>query len=184
MPQALRDEFNTWGYARDEFVENDHFPTQLYVREARRMISDYVMTEANCRSERVAEQPICLGAYNMDSHHTRRIVQDGVVRNEGNVEKKAIPYGIDYRAIVPARGQCRNLLVPVCLSASHIAYGSIRMEPVFMNTGQAAAIAAALSIDSGKSVQEIDYPKLHERLLDDGQVLEWKPTGKEPAAED
>lgn len=184
VPQALRDEFNTWGYAKDEFLENGHFPPQLYVREARRMVSDYVMTEANCRSERIADQPICLGAYNMDSHHTRRIVQDGVVRNEGNVEKKAIPYGIDYRAIVPAKGECSNLLVPACLSASHIAYGSIRMEPVFMNTGQAAATAAALSIDSGKPVQEIDYAKLRERLLADGQVLEWKPASQEPASEE
>ena len=160
---------------RDEFTEADGWQDQLYVREARRMVSDYVMTEHHCRGNDVAEDPIGLGAYGMDSHNTQRYVnRDGEVRNEGDVEVGGFsPYPISYRSIVPKAKECSNLLVPVCLSASHMAFGSIRMEPVFMVVGQSAATAAAHAIEEKVAVQEIDFARLRERLLADKQVLEW-----------
>jgi hypothetical protein len=174
VPPHVRDTVNKWGMARDEFGENGHFPTQMYVREARRMMSDYVMTEADCRWQRKAEDPVALGAYNMDSHNCQRLVQDGFVRNEGDVEVGvAGPYPVSYRSIVPKSGQAENLLVPVCLSATHIAYGSIRMEPVFMILGQSAATAASLAIDAKVSMQALTYAGLRTQLLQDHQILEW-----------
>ncbi|HEY3899872.1 MAG TPA: FAD-dependent oxidoreductase [Chthoniobacter sp.] len=182
VPQHVRDTVNKWGLARDEFPKNGHFPTQLYVREARRMISDYVMTEANCRWERKAEDPVALGAYNMDSHNCQRLVQDGFVRNEGDVEVGvAGPYPVSYRSIVPKAAEAENLLVPVCLSATHIAYGSIRMEPVFMILGQSAATAASLAIDGKVTVQKVDYPQLKAQLVKDAQVLEWTGPSRRPS---
>ena len=138
------------------------------------MVSGYVMTEKDCRGVVKAEDPVGLGAYNMDSHNCRRIVRDGRVENEGDVQVGVSPYPISYRSIVPRRGECPNLLVPVCLSATHISYGSIRMEPVFMVLGQSAAAAACLAIDAGCAVQDVEPGKLRERLLAEGQVLEWK----------
>jgi hypothetical protein len=174
LPQHVRNTVNQWGLAKDEFTENEHFPTALYVREARRMMSDYVMTETDCRWQRKAEDPVALGAYNMDSHNCERIVQDGFVRNEGDVEVGvAGPYPVSYRSIVPKTGQAENLLVPVCLSATHIAYGSIRMEPVFMILGQSAATAACLAIDANVVVQKLDYASLRTQLDKDHQILEW-----------
>jgi hypothetical protein len=175
VPEKVRQHFQTWGLAKDEFVDNDNWPTQLYVREARRMVGEYVMTEANCRDRRVAEDPVGLAAYTMDSHHVRRYVTaEGFVRNEGDVQVGGFPpYPVSYRSLTPRTGECTNLLVPVCLSASHISYGSIRMEPVFMVLGQSAATAAALAIDDNTEVQKVSYPKLQERLLRDGQVLDW-----------
>jgi hypothetical protein len=174
LPQHVRDTVNKWGLAKDEFAATGHFPPQMYVREARRLISDYVMTEADCRWERKADDPVGLGAYGMDSHNCQRLVQGGFVRNEGDVEVGvAGPYPVSYRAIVPKAGQADNLLVPVCLAGSHIAYGSIRMEPVFMAMGQSAATAAALAIDAKTTVQKLDYAALKTRLLADGQILEW-----------
>ncbi|EDY21849.1 putative xanthan lyase [Chthoniobacter flavus Ellin428] len=174
VPQHVRDTVNHWGLAKDEFTENGHFPTALYVREGRRMMSDYVMTEANCRWQKKAEDPVALGAYNMDSHNCQRIVQNGFVRNEGDVEVGvAGPYPVSYRSIVPKAGQAENLLVPVCLSATHIAYGSIRMEPVFMILGQSAATAACLAIDAKVTVQKLDYAPLRTQLDKDHQILEW-----------
>jgi hypothetical protein len=174
VPKASRDAVLKWGFAKDEFPETGHFPSQMYVREARRMISDYVMTEDNCRWKRKVEDSVALGAYGMDSHNCQRLVQGGVVRNEGDTEVGVSgPYGISYKSIVPKAAQAENLLVPVCLAASHIAYGSIRMEPVFMATGQSSATAAALAIDGGVTVQKLDYAKLRERLLKDAQILEW-----------
>src|SRR5258708_4661965 len=174
VPQHVRDTVNKWGMAKDEFTENGNFPTALYVREARRMMSDYVMTEADCRWQRKVEDPVAMGAYNMDSHNCQRLVQGGVVRNEGDVEVGvAGPYPVSYRSIVPKAGQAENLLVPVCLSATHIAYGSIRMEPVFMILGQSAATAASLAIDAKVTVQKVDYAPLKARLLQDSQILEW-----------
>ncbi|MDR3403473.1 MAG: FAD-dependent oxidoreductase [Chthoniobacter sp.] len=183
VPQHIRDTVNKWGMAKDEFTTNGHFPPQLYVREARRMMSDYVMTEADCRWQRKAEDPVAMGAYNMDSHNCQRLVQGGVVRNEGDVEVGvAGPYPVSYRSIVPKAGQAENLLVPVCLSATHIAYGSIRMEPVFMILGQSAATAACLAIDAKVPVQKIDYAPLKARLLQDNQILEWTgPAHHQPA---
>jgi hypothetical protein len=174
VPQHLRDQVNKWGLAKDEFAATGHFPPQIYVREARRMISDYVMTEAECRWQRKADDSVALGAYGMDSHNCQRLVQNGVVRNEGDTEVGVSgPYPISYRSIVPKADQAENLLVPVCLSASHIAYGSIRMEPVFMILGQSSATAAVMAIDAQVPVQKIDYAKLRERLEADHQILAW-----------
>ncbi len=182
VPQHVRDTVNKWGMAKDEFADNGHFPTQIYVREARRMISDYVMTEADCRWQRKAEDAIGLGAYGMDSHNCQRIVQGGFVRNEGDTEVGvAGPYPISYRSIVPKAGQAENLLVPVCLSATHIAYGSIRMEPVFMAMGQSAATAAVLAIETQTPVQKVDYARLQARLLADGQIIEWTGPARAPS---
>src|SRR5690606_28688854 len=136
---------SNWGYPKDEYVENDHFTPQLYIREGRRMIGEYVMTQHNCQGREVVEDGIGYAAYGMDSHNCQRIVVNGMVKNEGNVEVHGFsPYPVAYRSITPKRSECTNLLVPVCLSASHIAFGSIRMEPVFMVLGQSAGIAAAL----------------------------------------
>ena len=177
IPEAIRREVSRWGTCRDEFKDGlgDGWQSQLYVREARRLVGDYVMTEANCRKLKTAERPVAMAAYTMDSHNVRRYVTaDGMVKNEGDVEVGGGkgPFGIDYGAIVPKRGECANLFVPVCLSASHMAFGSIRMEPVFFALGQAAGTAAALAIDAGCAVQELPYTPLRRRLLADGQVLE------------
>jgi len=173
VPVHVRAEFQRLGLAKDEFVENQNWPTQLYVREARRMIGPYVMTEHNCRGTKLAEDAIGMGAYGMDSHNCQRYVTpDGHVQNEGDVQVHGFkPYPISYRAIVPKPEECDNLLVPVCLSSSHIAYGSIRMEPVFMILGQSAATAAALAVDQDLAVQDVDYQQLAARLLADGQIL-------------
>lgn len=174
VPAAIRAEMSAWGLTKDEFTDNGGWPHQLYVREARRMISAYVMSEKNCRREEVITDAVGLAAYNMDSHNARRIVRDGHVENEGDVQVPPMsPYPISYRAIVPKAGECENLFVPVCLSASHIAYGSIRMEPVFMILGQSAATAAVQAIEAGVTVQKVDYAKLRARLLADAQLLEW-----------
>lgn len=176
VPAEVHDEMQQWGLPRDEFTDNGGWPHQLYIREARRMIADYVMTEHNCTGERTVEDAVSLAAYTMDSHHVQRYVQDGRVRNEGDVEVGGFPpYPIAYRAIRPAKNDCTNLLVPVCLSASHIAYGSIRMEPVFMILGQSAATAAVMAIEGKTAVQDIDVAKLQERLRAEGQVLAWTP---------
>jgi hypothetical protein len=137
------------------------------------MVSDYVMTEHNCRGTTKADDPVGLGAYNMDSHNCQRIVKNGRVENEGDVQVGVKPYPISYRSIVPKKGECANLFVPVCLSATHIAYGSIRMEPVFMILGESAATAACIAIDTNVPVQEVPYEALKTRLLAGKQVLEW-----------
>jgi hypothetical protein len=183
IPNNVRDYFSKWGTCRDEFKDGpgDGWQGQLYVREARRMIGELVMTEHHCRGARKTEKPIAMAAYCMDSHHVRRISDaNGNVRNEGNVEDavsanpsllRMMPYGIEYGAIVPKRDECINLLVPVCLSASHIAFGSIRMEPVFFALGQASATAAAFAAEDKLAVQDVSYSRLAERLVSDGQVL-------------
>lgn len=161
VPEHLRKDMLKWGYPKDEYTDNGNWTPQLYVREARRMVSDYVITEANCLGEVKAEDAVGAAAYTMDSHNARRIVVNGMVKNEGDVQHKVpAPYPVSYRSIVPKTGECENLLVPVCLSASHIAYGSIRMEPVFMVLGQSAAAAACQAIDTRKAVQKIDVSKL------------------------
>jgi hypothetical protein len=175
VPEQVREQFQRLGLARDEFVDNDNWPRQLYIREARRMVSDYVMTEHNCRRQKVAEDSVGMGAYNMDSHNAQRYVDArGFVRNEGDVQVSVKPYPISYRAICPRAAECTNLLVPVCLSASHIAYGSIRMEPVFMVLGQSAATAAVQAIEANVGVQQVDYNQLKARLLADKQVLDFE----------
>lgn len=180
VPAKVRAEFQRLGMAKDEFVENANWPTQLYVREARRMIGPYVMTEHNCRGSQVAEDSVGMGAYGMDSHNIQRYVTpEGHVQNEGDVQVHGFkPYPIGYRSLTPKAGECENLLVPVCLSSSHIAYGSIRMEPVFMILGQSAANAAALAIDGKTSVQAVPYERLRERLLAEEQVLGTKAVAR------
>ncbi len=175
VPEPIRTRMAEWGLCKDEFQDTGGWPRQLYVREARRMISDYVMTEHNCRGKLRAVDAVGLGAYGMDSHNCDRVVIDGKVRNEGDVQVGGFsPYPISYRSIVPARKEVQNLLVPVCLSASHIAYGSIRMEPVFMILGQSAAVAAGMALDTDTPVQEVDYSRLRNRLLELGHILEWQ----------
>jgi hypothetical protein len=179
VPAKVRDEMQAYGLSKDEFVDNGGWPYQLYVREARRMVSDYVMTEANCLGKRLVPDSIGLGAYTMDSHNCARLVVNGRVENEGDTQVAVpAPYPISYRAIIPKANECENLLVPVCLSASHIAYGSIRMEPVYMILGQSAATAACLALDDKVSVQQLDFAKLQARLLQDRQKLQWR--GKAP----
>jgi len=174
VPEVIREAMKPWGLAADEFVGNGHWPRQIYVREARRMVSDYVVTELDCRRVRVAEDSVGLGSYNMDSHNVQRYVTaDGKVENEGDVQvSPGGPYVVPYRSIVPKRGEAENLLVPVCVSSSHIAFGSIRMEPVFMILGQSAATAAVIAMEQGIAVQDLSYAALRKRLVEDGQVLE------------
>jgi len=175
VPANMRASFANWGLARDEFPATGGWPHQLYIREARRMISDYVVSENDCRANRRADDSVGLGSYNMDSHNCRRFVQDGQVMNEGDVQvPPTAPYPIPTRSIVPTRGQCANLSVPICCSASHIAYGSLRMEPVFMVLGQSAATIAAIALRRNCAVQDVPYAELKERLVADGQVLAWK----------
>lgn len=172
VPQAVRNTWSQWGLPADEFTDNGHWPYNLYVREARRMVSDYVMTESNALDSITVSDSVGMGAYVLDSHNTQRFVSSGQVKNEGDIQKQVPdPYSIAYRSIVPAVGECKNLLVPWCTSSSHIAFGSIRMEPVFMILGQSAATAACLAIDDGIPVQEVNYGKLSLRLIADGQVL-------------
>ena len=180
VPAAIRNKMANWGLAKDEFTDNGNWPYQIYVREARRMVADFVVSESHLTLAKATPRPVAMGSYNMDSHNVQRYADSqGNARNEGDVEVGLkSPYQVDYLAIVPRRGECPNLLVPVCVSASHIAYGSIRMEPVFMILGQSAATAAALAIDASCAVQDLPYPTLRKRLLADGQVLECHPGGR------
>ena len=173
VPMDVREKTSQWGLAKDEFKDNGHWPHQIYVRESRRMIGDFVTTELHLRRIKPTPKPIGMGSYNMDSHNVQRYVdENGHARNEGDIQiNPGGPYPISYGAIVPKASECTNLLVPVCVSSSHIAYGSIRMEPVFMILGQSAATAAVIAIDNSIGVQNVDYSKLQSRLLADGQVL-------------
>jgi len=174
VPLEVREQMAQWGLAKDEFTDNDHWPHQLYIREARRMVGQYVMTEHDTFSEREVSDPVGMGSYTLDSHNVQRYVKaNGYVQNEGDigVKPKKGPYKISYGSLVPKKQECANLLVPVCVSSSHIAFGSIRMEPVFMILGQSASVAACLSIDRGVGVQDIPYTILQEALLANKQVL-------------
>ena len=177
VPEDVRSEMAKWGLAKDEFTDNRNWPHQLYVREARRMIGRYVMTENELTRKRPTPESVGMGSYGIDSHNIQRyITPEGAVQNEGDIGVSTNgPYQISYGSLVPKKGQLANLLVPVCLSSSHIAYGSIRMEPVFMILGQSAATAAVLAIESGIAVQDVPYEKLRARLFADGQVLEYAP---------
>lgn len=179
VPAEIRKEVSQFGLPKDEFVETGHWPPQLYIREARRMISDYVMIDRNCLNQRVAEDSIGLASYHMDSHNCRRFVIDGRVVNEGDVEIAVSPFPISYRSIRPKAEECSNLLVPVAVSSSHIAFGSIRMEPVFMIIGQSAAVAAMIAIQNDTTVQNIDYKVLSEELEKVGQILKWDDSIKD-----
>ena len=180
VPEEIRKAMAEWGLCKDEFQDTGGWPHAMYVREARRMLSDYVMSEKVCRGVDKPDDSVGLGAYNMDSHNCRRIVRDGVAHNEGDVQVGVKPYPVSYRSIVPKASECENLFAPICLSATHIAYGSIRMEPVFMILGQSSVTAAAMAIDAKTSVQNVDYAKLREQLLKAGQVLEWTATAASP----
>ncbi|MCG6154322.1 FAD-dependent oxidoreductase [Rubinisphaera margarita] len=175
IPTDIQTRIREWGLAADEFQDNGNWPHQIYVREARRMVSDFVMTEWHLRAKKPTPESIGMGSYNMDSHNVQRYVtEEGYARNEGDIQiNPGGPYPVSYRAIVPPKKECENLLVPVCLSSSHIAYGSIRMEPVFMILAQSAATAASQSIDNNIAVQDVKYEDLQKKLLEDGQVLEY-----------
>lgn len=183
VPAHVRERLDGWGYALDEFVEHDHLSPQLYVREARRMVSDYVMTEQDVRGQRAAPDCVVIGGYQIDSHHTQRYIDaNGFVSNEGEMQTGASSYGISFRAIVPARGEARNLIVPVCVSASHVAYGTIRMEPVFMQLGHVAGLVASLALEQDVDVLDVDYFALREGLAAQGIAL--PPTTLEPPGEE
>lgn len=173
VPSETRAEMGRWGLCKDEFTVNKGWPREMYVREARRMRSDFVMAEPHVRGSKPTPRPIGMGSYQMDSHNVQRVVDPrGFARNEGNIEiGVATPYPIAYDAIVPRQAEATNLLVPVALSASHIAYGTIRMEPVFMILGQSAANAADLALRSSLPVQQVPYAPLRTRLLEARQVL-------------
>lgn len=173
VPEKIRKPMSKWGLAADEFTDNSHWPHQLYIREARRMIGEYVTTENDLMGKRKVPKPVGMGSYTMDSHNVQRyIMENGYVQNEGDIGvKPKKPYQIAYGSIIPRKSECENLLVPVCVSSSHIAFGSIRMEPVFMILGQSAATAAGIAIDDSVSVQDVDYEKLKDKLTDDKQVL-------------
>jgi len=168
MPAHLREKMLEWGYPKDEYTDNDHWTAQMYVREARRMTGAYTMTQANCQGKTTVTDGVGLAAYTMDSHNCQRIVINGMVKNEGDVQIGGFPpYPISYLSLVPKKEECSNLLVPVCLSASHIAYGSIRMEPVFMELGQSAAIAASLAIHRHIPIQQVDAGAIQTTLRND-----------------
>jgi len=173
VPADVREKMSTWGLAKDEFVDNGNWPHQIYVREARRMIGEHVMTEHDALGTQRVPQPVGMGSYTLDSHNVQRYVKpDGHVQNEGDIGvSPPEPYRIAYGSLCPKKAQCENLLVPVCLSSSHIAFGSIRMEPVFMILGQSAATAAVHALEDDCAVQDIDYAKLRSRLLEDDQRL-------------
>lgn len=180
VPAKIREQMAKWGLAKDEFTDSGNWPHQIYVREARRMIGEYVHTENDCRRRRDTPMSVGMGSYNMDSHNcTRILMPDGTVQNEGDVQvNPGGPYRISYKSIIPKRAECTNLLVPICVSSSHIAYGSIRMEPVFFILGQSAATAAAIAIDDNLPVQDVNYDKLQKRLLQDKQVLDYHAPAK------
>ncbi len=179
VPEQLRKETNGWGLCRDEFADNGHWPYALYVREARRMIGRYVMRQQDCQEDLTKSDAIAMGSFILDSHAYQRLVTpEGNVTDEGNFDVKSKPYQIPYRSITPQRAQCENLLVPVCLSATHVAYGSIRMEPVYMSLGHASGIAAVAALRADVAVQDIDVKTLLSRLLATKQVLSLPPQTK------
>jgi hypothetical protein len=181
VPEVLRREMNQWGLCRDEFTDNDNWPTQLYIREARRMVGEYVVIQKDLQTDLTKPDPIGMGSYNSDSHNIQRIVDaDGFARNEGDMQVAVKPYQIPYRVMTPKRAEARNLLVTAAFSASHVAYSSIRMEPQYMIIGQAAGVAAKLAIDGKAAVQEIDTAKLTGILKQQGAVIEYIPNAQLP----
>ncbi len=182
VPDALRQEMSHWGLAKDEFRDTDHWPNQLYIRESRRLIGEYVMVQKDLQTELTKPDPIGMGSYNSDSHNVQRIVDaNGFARNEGDMQVAVKPYQIPFRIILPKRDQATNVLVPVAFSASHVAYSSVRMEPQYMILGQAAGIAARLAISGGCTVQAIPVEKLVETLRRQGAVMEYVPSSQDRA---
>jgi hypothetical protein len=181
VPADVREEANRWGLPKDEFKDNGHWPHQIYVREARRMVGAFVMTENELTKKQPTPDSVGMGSYTIDSHNVRRYVTpEGHVQNEGDIGVPISPYSIAYGSLVPKRGEIANLFAPVACSATHIAYGSIRMEPVFMILGQSAATAAAMAIEGNLAVQDVPYAALRARLLADGQVLEHESSKLKP----
>jgi hypothetical protein len=177
VPSDVRTRMARWGLAKDEFTDNENWPHQIYVRESRRLIGEYVVTEHDCLSTKETPESVGMGSYGIDSHNAQRYVtEDGKVQNEGDIGVAVRkPYRIARGALIPQRADCENLLVPVCVSSSHIAYGSIRMEPVFMVLGQSAGTIAALAVDKRSPVQDVTYAELRPKFVADGQVLEFNP---------
>ncbi len=174
VPANVRTEMQAWGLAKDEFTDTAGWPHQIYVREARRMVSDYVMRQQNCLGTQFATEPIGLASYQMDSHSLARVPSGGLARSEGGLfAAVSQPFPISYRSIIPRTGQCENVFSTFALSASHVAFASCRMEPVFMITSQSAATAAAFAIDDNVSVQQVNYAKVAVQLRADGQLLDW-----------
>ncbi|GAB3893255.1 hypothetical protein GCM10028803_07190 [Larkinella knui] len=173
VPTDVHEAMQQWGLPKDEFKDNGGWSHQLYIREARRMRGEFVMKEADALGKTVVPNPVGMGSYALDAHNSQRFVKkDGFVQNEGDIGVHPDkPYSIAYGSIVPKENECKNLLVPVCVSSTHIAYGSIRMEPVFMILGQSAATAAVLAIEKKTSVQKVPYAQLKAVLLKDGQRL-------------
>jgi hypothetical protein len=172
VPASLRAEVNHWGLPKDEFLDTDHWPNQLYIREGRRLVGEYVMRQADLQTERTKPDSIGMGSYNSDSHNIQRVAMpDGSVKNEGDVQVPVEPYEIAYRSILPKRSEAENLLVPVCLSASHAAYSSVRMEPQYMIIGQAAGVAAALAVQDHRDVHGVVIPELQQKLREHGAIL-------------
>jgi hypothetical protein len=179
VPKATQDEIKPFGLAKDEFTDNGHWPYQLYVREARRMVGEYVVTQKDIQTELTKPDVIGMGSYNSDSHNVQRYVTpDGNAQNEGNMEVPVTPYQIPYRILLPKRSQAVNLFVPVCFSASHVTYSTLRMEPQYMIVGQAAGVAAKMAIEKKIAVQEVDTKTLSDKLRALGAVFEWKPPAK------
>jgi len=175
LPEWVRITMNTWGYSKDEFADNGNWPYNIYVREARRMTGGYVMTENDVLCKRAVPNSIGMGSYTMDSHNVQRYVTTGgYVQNEGDIGVGAPkPYQISLGSIMPEKDECRNLLVPVCVSCSHIAFGSIRMEPVFMILGQSAGTVASLALKNRKDIHDLTYDEIKRQLINDGQILEY-----------
>ncbi|QDU28272.1 Xanthan lyase precursor [Anatilimnocola aggregata] len=183
VPKEVQEKMRKWGLPKDEFKDNGNWPHQIYVREARRMIGQFVMTENELTKKKPTPDSVGMGSYTIDSHNVQRyITPEGYVQNEGDIGVGIKPYEIAYGSLVPKKAQCENLLVTICVSSSHIAFGSIRMEPVFMILGQSAAAAAAMAIDGNLAVQDVPYAKLREQLLKDGQVLEYAAPASAPKA--
>jgi hypothetical protein len=179
VPPALQEEANEWGLANDEFADNLHFPNQLYIREARRMVGEYVMAQKDIQTQLTKDDPIGMGSYNSDSHNVQRVVNpQGFVRNEGDMQVAVQPYQIPYRVLLPKKSEALNLLVPVCFSATHVAYSTLRMEPQYMILGQAAGVAAAMAIRGGIAVQDIDTALLTRTLVEHGAILEYAPNAQ------
>jgi hypothetical protein len=181
VPAAVRQEMNSWGLCAAEFTDTGHWPRQLYIREDRRMVGEYVMVQQDLQTNLTKPDPVGMGSYNSDSHNVERIVSGGFVRNEGDMQVAVKPYQIPYRVMLPKRAEAENLLVPVAFSASHVAYSSVRMEPQYMILGQAAGIAAKMAIDARTPLQEIDTATLTAKLRAQGVVMEYAPSAQAAA---
>ena len=181
VPKSLRDEVSNWGLPRDEYADTGHWPHQLYIREARRLVGDFVMTQKDLQTELTKPDAIGMGSYNSDSHNLHRFVNErGFVENEGDMQVAVTPYQMPYRVMLPKKTEAENLLVPVAFSASHVAYSSLRMEPQYMILGHAAGVAAALATAGRHAVQDIDVGELQGKLREQGAIFEYAPSPQSP----